>query len=165
MPAAGDQQRRGEWGDPSASSELAPHSPRVHPTDVSQRYVAGRLARIMLRRTSRAVWLAAIAAGVTSIAACAQNREVLGAVTGHILCSDTQQPARLAHVVLQPVVDPNSPVLDTSNKDRRSEGVFHLQTVGLDGSFTFQPFRRDVTTLSRSRMDISLRWRSSLVRS
>src|ERR1700747_2859921 len=90
----------------------------------------------MLRRTSRAVWFAMLAAGATSIAARAQNREALGAVTGRVLCSDTQQPARLAHVVLQPVVDPNSPVLDTSNKGRRTEGVFHLQAVGLDGTFT-----------------------------
>jgi hypothetical protein len=80
-----------------------------------------------------------VAACITSIAARAQNRDTLGAVTGRVLCSDTQQPARLAHVVLQPAVDPNSPVLKHplgDGAERRAEGDFHLQTVSLDGSFT-----------------------------
>ena len=90
----------------------------------------------MVRRVFRAIWLSALATSVTFVAARAQSKEGLGAVTGRVLCSDTQQPARLAHVVLQPVVDPNSPLLDTGNKSSRPEGIFHLQTVGLDGSFT-----------------------------
>jgi hypothetical protein len=73
--------------------------------------------------------------GCISIAAAdAQNNDAVGAVIGHVICSDTQQPARLAHVVLQPVVDLNSPVL--KKDDHHSEGVFHLETVSLDGSFT-----------------------------
>ncbi len=90
----------------------------------------------MSRKAFRVVWLAPLALCVIYIAARAQNREALGAVTGRVICGDTQQPARLAHVVLQPVVDPNSPVLDSSNKSRRTEGIFHLQAAGLDGSFT-----------------------------
>jgi hypothetical protein len=60
----------------------------------------------------------------------------LGAVTGHVVCSDTQQPARLAHVLLQPVVDLQSPVLTKHDEGYHPEGLFHLQTVGLDGSFS-----------------------------
>lgn len=65
-----------------------------------------------------------------------QNKEALGAVTGRVLCADTQQPARLAHVVLQPVVDLQSPLLKKGGQGYQSEGLFHLQTVNLDGSFS-----------------------------
>ncbi len=58
-----------------------------------------------------------------------------GAVTGQVTYADTQQPARLAHVVLQPMVDLHSPAVGSNGKERTPEGVFHLQTVGLDGSF------------------------------
>jgi hypothetical protein len=84
-------------------------------------------------RVLRALCFVALIGCMNLAAAHAQNREALGAVIGHVLCSDTQQPARLAHVVLQPVVDLNSPVLKKGN---HSEGVFQLETVNLDGSFT-----------------------------
>lgn len=58
-----------------------------------------------------------------------------GVVVGHVICADTQQPARLAHVVLQPLVDLQSPVLGKQSNAYHPEGMFHLQTVGLDGSF------------------------------
>lgn len=58
-----------------------------------------------------------------------------GSVMGHVICTDTQQPARLAHVVLQPLVDLQSAVLPGNNAQHQPEGNFHLQTVGLDGSF------------------------------
>lgn len=58
-----------------------------------------------------------------------------GAVIGQVTYADTQLPARLAHVVLQPMVDLHSPALGANGKERTPEGVFHLQTVGLDGSF------------------------------
>lgn len=61
-----------------------------------------------------------------------------GTVRGRVICQDTQQPARLAHVVLQPLVDLKSPVLNSKDGEYRTEGVFHLQTVGLDGSFVIQ---------------------------
>lgn len=67
--------------------------------------------------------------------AMAQAPVPTGAVMGHVLCTDTQQPARLAHVVLQPLVDRQATALDTPSKEYRSEGLFRLQTVGLDGSF------------------------------
>lgn len=75
-------------------------------------------------------------ASINIAAADAQNNEALGAVTGHVICSDTQQPARLAHVVLQPVVDLKSPVLSKDDHSYHPEGIFHLQTASLDGSFT-----------------------------
>ncbi len=58
-----------------------------------------------------------------------------GSERGHVIYADTQQPARLAHVVLQPLVDLHSAVLSSKSESYRPEGVFHLQTVGLDGSF------------------------------
>lgn len=74
-------------------------------------------------------------------AAAAQGNEPLGAVTGHVVCSDTQQPARLAHVVLQPAVDLNSPALKKDDHSYHPEGDFHLQTVSLDGSFSIPVVR------------------------
>jgi hypothetical protein len=102
----------------------------------------GRLAGNMARRFFRSLWLIAfvgcisICAAHAQNAAGAQNTAALGAVTGHVICSDTQQPARLAHVVLQPVVDLSSSVLKKDDHSYHREGIFHLQTVGLDGSFT-----------------------------
>ncbi len=58
-----------------------------------------------------------------------------GSVQGHVTYADTQQPARLAHVVLQPIVDLHSAVVNKKDGEYRPEGIFHLQTVGLDGSF------------------------------
>ena len=63
-----------------------------------------------------------------------------GSVLGHVTYADTQQPARLAHVVLQPMVDPHLPMPNQTEehygyRNYKAESVFHLQTVGLDGSF------------------------------
>jgi len=88
----------------------------------------------MLRGNSHPAWFAALTASACFIAAQAQSKEDVGAVAGHVICADTQQPARLAHVVLQPVVDRDSP-LATGGHPGKPEGIFHLQTVGLDGSF------------------------------
>lgn len=91
----------------------------------------------MAARVLRALSFLALILCIAKAAADAQNRDAVGAVTGHVICSDTQQPARLAHVVLQPVVDRDSPVLLTKSKGSgKPEGYFHLQTVALDGSFT-----------------------------
>ncbi|HEV2577952.1 MAG TPA: carboxypeptidase-like regulatory domain-containing protein [Acidobacteriaceae bacterium] len=90
----------------------------------------------MTHRVLGALCFVAIFGCVDIAAAGAQNNEALGAVTGHVQCSDTQQPARLAHVVLQPVVDLNSPVLRKDDRGYHPEGTFQLQTVSLDGSFT-----------------------------
>lgn len=97
---------------------------------------ADRLARDMTPRVLRALCFVALLGWMNIAVAHAQNKDPLGAVIGHVTCSDTQQPARLAHVILQPVVDRNSPVLDKSGHSSKAEGDFHLQTVSLDGSFT-----------------------------
>ena len=88
----------------------------------------------MSLRVLRTLCFVALIGWMNLAVAAAQTKEALGAVTGRVLCADTQQPARLAHVVLQPVVDLNSPVL--RKDDHHSEGTFQLQTVSLDGSFT-----------------------------
>ncbi len=90
----------------------------------------------MTHRILRTLCFVALIGWMNLAVADAQNKDAVGAVIGHVLCADTQQPARLAHVVLQPVVDLNSPMLDKASSNRRSEGVFQLQTVSLDGSFT-----------------------------
>jgi hypothetical protein len=90
----------------------------------------------MALRVFRAHWLALLVSSVTIFIAHAQSKDGIGAVSGHVLCSDTQQPARLAHVVLQPVVDLNSPLLKRDDHSYHPEGDFHLETVSLDGSFT-----------------------------
>lgn len=95
---------------------------------------AGRLSGNMARRIFRFVCSVALVASI-GVAARAQNEQALGAVTGHVICSDTQQPARLAHVLLQPLVDLKSPALK-GVKYTGPEGNFSLQPVGLDGSFT-----------------------------
>jgi hypothetical protein len=90
----------------------------------------------MPRRALRALWFVALVSCLAPVATQAQNKEGLGAVTGRVLYADTQQPARLAHVVLQPVVDLHSPLLKKGDEGNQREGLFHLQTVDLDGSFS-----------------------------
>ena len=58
-----------------------------------------------------------------------------GSVIGHVIYADTQQPARLATVTLQPLVDLKSPVLSTRPDEYKPEGIFHLITTTLDGGF------------------------------
>jgi hypothetical protein len=68
----------------------------------------------------------------------AQQPEVAatGTVTGHVICADTNLPARLANVVLQPVVD-NTPTLKIAGgKDRPRIVTTTLVETLLDGSFT-----------------------------
>ncbi len=60
-----------------------------------------------------------------------------GTVTGHVFCSDTRLPARIASVVLQPVVDLTSPALRSPDShDGKSESVTTVTQTLLDGSFT-----------------------------
>ena len=88
----------------------------------------------MAYRVLRALCFIALIGCIDIAAAGAQNNEALGAVTGHVICGDTQRPARLAHVLLEPIADVQSP-LNTSPGYHR-EGIFHLQPVNLDGSFS-----------------------------
>ena len=56
-----------------------------------------------------------------------------GTVTGHVICADTNGPARIAHVVLQPVVD-IAPASKTGDRPRQISAA--VTATLLDGSFT-----------------------------
>jgi hypothetical protein len=56
-----------------------------------------------------------------------------GTVTGHVICADTNSPARIAHVVLQPVVDV-APASKTGDRPRQISAA--VTATLLDGSFT-----------------------------
>jgi hypothetical protein len=59
----------------------------------------------------------------------------VGIVTGHVLCADTNLPARNAHVVLQPVVDISHPAKG-HNGEQPAQTVSAFSATLLDGSFT-----------------------------
>lgn len=67
--------------------------------------------------------------------AAAQQPAPTGAVTGHVICDDTHLPARMASVVLQPVVDLNSSDLKPDSEAEPYTITTVIQTL-LDGSFT-----------------------------
>jgi hypothetical protein len=64
----------------------------------------------------------------------AQRIEATGTVTGHIICADTNLPARMADVFLQPVVDTS--ILGKKPGDQPSEAPTTLTETLLDGGFT-----------------------------
>jgi hypothetical protein len=64
-----------------------------------------------------------------------------GSVTGRVLFADTRLPARMASVVLQPVVDLTSPALDTDSKTSKSEPNTTIVQTLLDGSFAIANVR------------------------
>jgi hypothetical protein len=72
-----------------------------------------------------------------TIAAAAQTnstaRHPTGTVTGHVYCADTNAPARMASVQLEPVTDGKLSGASHSTSDAPAGGI--AQT-GLDGSFT-----------------------------
>ncbi len=66
----------------------------------------------------------------------AQQPSPSGTVTGRVLCADTHLPARMASVVLQPMVDLNSPDLKPDAHDDKSQNISTVTQTLLDGSFT-----------------------------
>lgn len=69
----------------------------------------------------------------------AQNppKPVYGSVTGHVYCSDTNDPARLAVVTLLPIADTLKPSFTQQNGPNRNQtSVFRPAQTLLDGSFT-----------------------------
>lgn len=56
-----------------------------------------------------------------------------GTVTGHVICADTNGPARIAHVVLQPIID-IAPASKTDDRPRQISAA--VTATLLDGSFT-----------------------------
>ncbi len=73
--------------------------------------------------------------------ALAQQPAPTGTVTGRVLCADTHLPARMASVVLQPIVDLNSPALKPDGKDSKPEPNTTIIQTLLDGSFTIPDVR------------------------
>ena len=74
----------------------------------------------------------------------AQQPAPTGTVTGRVLCADTHLPARMASVVLQPIVDLNSPALKPEAHDGgeyKPEGNVAITQTLLDGSFTIPNVR------------------------
>ena len=59
-----------------------------------------------------------------------------GTVTGHVICGDSHLPARMASVVLQPVVDLASPAIGPETRSSKSEATTTVVGTLLDGSFT-----------------------------
>jgi hypothetical protein len=82
---------------------------------------------ILLRAVAIPVFLA--------VCCSAQHSEptASGTVSGHVICADTNGPARIAHVVLQPVVDIARP---SKTGDRPREISAAVTATLLDGSFT-----------------------------
>jgi hypothetical protein len=64
----------------------------------------------------------------------AQRTEATGSATGHVICADTNLPARMADVFLQPIVDTS--ILGKKPGDQPREAVTTLTETLLDGSFT-----------------------------
>ncbi|WP_158793514.1 hypothetical protein [Granulicella sp. L60] len=65
----------------------------------------------------------------------AQRPEATGTVTGHVLCADTNLPARNAHVLLQAVVD-KSQTTKAPKGEQPTQAISVFSATLLDGSFT-----------------------------
>jgi hypothetical protein len=63
-----------------------------------------------------------------------------GAVTGHVYCADTQKPARLARVTIEPVDDLRAVSVDAAGNilRRRSVATAILTQTGPDGAYWFE---------------------------
>jgi hypothetical protein len=83
----------------------------------------------------RRVFVGIFALLFTGSVAVAQAVPATGSVSGHVICNDTQRPARSARVVLQPVVDTKPLPAPKASGDYVREGLFTLTPTGLDGSF------------------------------
>jgi hypothetical protein len=82
------------------------------------------------------VFFRAVAMTLFFVVCCsAQRSETVasGTVTGHVICADTNGPARIAQVVLQPVVD-IAPASKTEDRPRQISAA--VTATLLDGSFT-----------------------------
>jgi hypothetical protein len=62
-----------------------------------------------------------------------------GSVTGHVYCADTNRPARLARVTIEPVEDLNPVIVDAKgNILRTSTPTATLTETGMDGGYSFE---------------------------
>jgi hypothetical protein len=82
------------------------------------------------------VFLRAVAMTLFFVVCCSAQRSetaASGTVTGHVICADTNGPARIAHVVLQPIID-IAPASKTDDRPRQISAA--VTATLLDGSFT-----------------------------
>ena len=80
-------------------------------------------------------------ATASPLASIAQQPAPTGTVTGRVLLADTHLPARMASVVLQPIVDLTSPAHKPDGKDFKPEPNTTITQTLLDGSFTIPNVR------------------------
>lgn len=90
-----------------------------------------RLPFVLMVVSGGILWLAL---GQRAFPQVAEKQEATGTVTGHVYCADTNGPARLARVMLEPVSDVNN-AARPGNTNLAS--MNSIQT-GLDGSFTMK---------------------------
>jgi hypothetical protein len=86
-----------------------------------------------------AVFLMGVAAGQQQTDS--RSREGVGAVSGHITCSDTQLPARMASVAIVPVTEAASPGSKTEKTAQKREINTTIGQTLLDGSFLITDVR------------------------
>jgi hypothetical protein len=83
--------------------------------------------------------LVLIALSMSCSLVCAQKLNATGSVAGHVTCSDTNTPARLAVVVLRPVPEAKAPDSDASAKKNPAEAIRAVEArrvqTSMDGSF------------------------------
>lgn len=78
--------------------------------------------------------LAVVVVCSTGVAQSQTKQEASGTVTGHVYCDDTNGPARLARVVLEPAKE----VSDAARAGTNSLSSWNSVQSGLDGSFTIK---------------------------
>ena len=102
----------------------------------SEHWIRPGLWHARLRRETSIAFLFGCVVGVlpAPFASGQQAIPQAGSIAGHVTYSDTQQPARLSHVVLLPVANLQSPA-PKDDGEYHQEGTFHFQPVGLDGNF------------------------------
>lgn len=83
---------------------------------------------------------------------------VTGSVTGRVICSDTNGPARFANVILQPVVGPKPVLTEKQGGGTEQHETMKIVQTGLDGSFSISKVRPGVIAEKagyRSSLEIS----------
>ena len=111
---------------------------------VRQRRSCGRLAvgvAILLRMRTRvriAIGMMAGFVGCGGLVAVAQagGSAATGTVTGRVVCSDTNGPARFASVTLRPIVPGKGVAVKLGDGHTEEHETVKLVPTGLDGSFT-----------------------------
>jgi hypothetical protein len=99
----------------------------------SERFIATRFLRVLACITA-----ASVVAAAQTIPQRPLQPEDLGTVTGHILCADTQRPARLAEVRLVPLQGSDATAKDSKsnfNEDSVGASLPPIET-DMTGSFT-----------------------------